>query len=203
MMNHDWAVVTQQLYERSQIVGTLLELFPSERPSWGSGSSHSIKNSLTMLEAQIRRSNLSTEELISVLDFAFTALYESCPTILNESRVASENGTRYHFCASLAMKVVILLAIKLYPHCNNDPKRFAKLADLVAHQYYQFTEGDCFTRKIRNRKVTLDQFFSQAVYFVRTSRFISLDLQRFTRSIEKLCDVVLKEPLKAEIGFGN
>jgi hypothetical protein len=193
----DWSVVTQQLYERSQIVGTLLELFPAERPLWGSGSSDSIRNSLKMLETQIQRSNLSEAQLVSVLDFALTALYESCPTIVKESRAAAENGTRYHFGASLAMKVVILLAIKLYPHCDNDPKRFAKLADSVAHEFYRDSEGDCFDRKIRNRKVTLNQFFSQGVYFVRTSRICcgadGLDLKRFARTIEKLCDIVLKE----------
>jgi hypothetical protein len=196
--------VTQRLYKQSQIAGTLLELFPWKMEGHqstnslfrGKGCSQSVSTALRSMEGEIRRSKLSVPKIATALDFALTALYKSCPTSLNDAHDALEKRgykCRYRLHSTLAMKMFILLAIKLYPVCGDDPKRFAELVDEVMDAIYRDAKGLLF-KPTKIKKMTLDKFFEESIFF-NTGLFNSgaANTRTLIPALERGCDRVLEQ----------
>jgi len=194
--------VTRTLYAQSKISGTLLELFPWRMEGHkstntlfrGKGSSQSIGTALKSQSGLVKKSKYSVSKLAKILDFAMTALYPACTVALRDAHDAYEkprHKSLYRLHSTLAIKFIVMLTMKLYPHCEDNPKKFVHLVNQVMGALYHVGKGIIF-RQSQLKKMDFDRFFEESIFF-NTNLFNSGagNTRTLEVAVQTACDSVI------------
>lgn len=133
----------------------------------GKGKASSLSTALQDLVPEIRRAEISVEELPAALSFGLKQFWSICP----ESRAAAQNkglfypdgATKCRFSSTLAVKAMLLLTLRVFPYTGEDGPEFRELvAQILGRNLKDYREN--YVNSKRN-KLTPDLFFRENRYF--------------------------------------
>lgn len=183
--------VLRRLYGEYGISRSLTELFPwnyegriAESDEFrGNGRASNIATALSGLIAkQLDRLRIKPKQLPGILDFAFRCWYKHCPTAINDShRDATETNykSKYRLHTTLGMKVIILVSLRAYKFAGMKEDAFVTACERIIHKHWEHHKSNGYTNP-KTKRIDLDRFWQESVYFADSSRFNSGEVNTVT-----------------------
>ncbi len=173
-LSRTWVV--NRLYEDYPVHGSIVEFLPwqiegrktTSNSFDGRGNAASILTTLKDLDSDLKKSGLTVEELPAAIDFAFRCWYELCPQARSDSRGAN----RYHFTSTLALKVMLVLGVRIFAFGGDHKKKFNEIVRDVITRHFKHHKDSEYLKKT-TKKMDPDKFWQESKHFADPSTFNS------------------------------
>jgi len=207
--------ICNALYANYAIEGSYTSLLPwriegqrSESQHFtGKGTAQSIVTAISTTAGEWDRTGLKVQEAPDAIDFAFRYFFANSKEAVADARQAalkgisgdSRKGCQYHFHSTLAAKVMLYLAARIWPHTGPDTKKFGNLVEKVLWKHYQMYgrvgNGSFYNpTKGGYKKMSVGDFWVRSQHFA-TSNFNSGEGNTVTlmRTLSQACNYVLDD----------
>lgn len=195
-LSNTWIV--SRLYSEYPVHGSIVEFLPwqfegkkTQSNSFdGRGNAASILTTLKDLASDMKKSGLSIKELPEAINFAFRCWFDLCPMAKEDAR----GKNRYHFTSTLALKVMLVLGVRIFAEVGDNKKKFNEIVRDVITRHFKHHKDSEYLRRT-TKKMSPDKFWQEEKHFADSSTFNSGAAN--TQKIVSQLRVCLEESLDA------